>query len=84
MTGIISEWSVGLAMAEPDTHFSRSAWLRRMPKLEASASVMSLEPIGIDLRPSSIPAEWTEILVTCAPISISATPSSRSSGVTQA
>ena len=33
----------------------RSAWLRRMPKAEAMSSVMSAAPMGIDLRPTSMP-----------------------------
>ena len=56
LTGIISRWSVGEAIAEPATHFKRSAWKRRIPKCDAIASVMSAEPVGIAIMPNSMPA----------------------------
>ena len=48
------------------------------------SSVMSLAPSGIERSPTSIPPAWSETLVTSAPSSTSATPSSRSSSVRQA
>ena len=55
LTGTISRWSAGQAIAEPCTHFSRSAWKRRMPNAEAIASVTPPEPIGIVTSPTSMP-----------------------------
>ena len=46
--------------------------------------VMSRAPSGIERSPTSIPPRWTETLVTSAPSSTSATPSSRSSSLRQA
>ena len=46
--------------------------------------VMSRAPKGIERSPTSIPPKCTETLVTSAPSSTSATPSSRSSSLRQA